>query len=136
MIEPPRVSTVPLRDCSVRSGFVTLRHMNGWSRKIVLLLALLALPLNGIAATLAAPPCHAEHQANAVAHHDGSGTLQQHDSNASNAFSGHFYCQNIVSGMPVAAPSTVIPDYPSFQGSIFVLSSLFVPEQPQRPPLA
>jgi len=109
--------------------------MNGWSGKIVLLLALVVLPLNGIAATVAVPHCDAERQANTVVRHDGSGTLQQHDSNANNAFSGHFYCQNIVSGMPVAAPNTVIPDYPSFEASISLLSSLFVPEQPQRPPL-
>lgn len=110
--------------------------MNGWSGKIVLLLALVVLPLNGIAATFAVLPCHAEHQANTVAHHDGPGTSQQHDSDANNAFSGHFCCQNIVSGMPVAAPNTVIPDYPSFEVSISPLFSLFIPEQPQRPPLA
>ncbi len=110
--------------------------MNGWPGKIALLLALVVLPFNGITASFAALPCYTEQPANIVAHYDGSGTSQQPDSNANNAFSGHFCCQNIVSGMPVTAPDTVIPDYPSFEVSISPLSGLFIPEQPQRPPLA
>ena len=110
--------------------------MNGWSGKIVLLLALVVLPLNGIAAALAVLPCYTEQPANVIAHHDVSGTSQQNDSNANNAFSGHYCCENVVSGMPVAVPYAVIPDYPSFDASIFPLCSLFIPEQPLRPPLA
>jgi hypothetical protein len=110
--------------------------MNGWSGKIVLLLALVMLPLNGMAATLAALSCHAGQPANTVVHHGGSGTSQQNDSTANNAFSGHFCCHNIVSGMPVAAVNAVIPDYPQFEASISPLPGLFIPEQPQRPPLA
>jgi len=110
--------------------------MSGWSGKIVLLLALVASPLNGIAAAFAVLPCDMEQPANIVADDDGSRTSQQHDSDANNAFSGHFCCQNIVCGMPVAAPNAVIPDHPSFEAPISPLSSLFIPEQPQRPPLA
>lgn len=100
----------------------------------MLLLVLVMLPLNGIAATFAVLPCYMEQPANIVTD-NGSRTSQQHDSNTNNAFSGHFCCQNIVSGMPVAALNTVIPDYPPFEVSISLLSSLFIPEQPQRPPL-
>lgn len=110
--------------------------MNSWPGKIALLLALVVLPLNGISATFMVQPCQVEHQTHTVAHHYGSGTSHQHDSNTNHAASGHFCCQNIVSGMPVTAPDTVIPDYPSFEVSISPLFGLFIPEQPQRPPLA
>ncbi len=59
--------------------------MSLWLKRLVPAVVLAVMPLQGIAATLAVLPCHAEQPAGAVvAHHDGLGTSPQHDRDASN----------------------------------------------------
>ena len=96
--------------------------------KFVLLFALLVMPLQGVAASLSAlfcPPAVAA----ATDSPDG-------DDGAVNNVSEHFFCHQLHSAIPVVPAPAAIPDLPVFEPSISLLSSLFFPEQPQRPPFA
>lgn len=50
--------------------------------------------------------------------------------------SGHLNCHHVFSGMPTVMTLSEAPDLPAFESSISLLITLFVPEQPRRPPRA
>lgn len=117
--------------------------------------ALLVMPLHGIAATLTVLLCHGDaqaHAAHAGAGHDHTGhdhdghpqpSTHQHghgdpagsdDSSAGSAF--HLCCNLTASVPPSTSIVTQLPEFPVRALAPEILHDLFVPELPQRPPLA
>ena len=115
--------------------------MTAWPRKFVLVLALAVLPLQGVAATLSVLSCHGDAQAHAVhmqdnhehgMHHDG-----HPDEGGATANSTYHLCCNVTaSAPPVVMPLAVTLDFPVCTFVPDSLHDLFVPDRPQRPPLA
>ena len=115
--------------------------MTTWCKKLVLVLALTVMPLQGVAATLSVLLCHGEAQAHAMhdqgshdhgaradGHPDEGGTTGNHVQ--------HLCCHYTVSAPASLALPAALPD---FLVQAFVpdpLHDLFVPDRPQRPPLA
>lgn len=108
--------------------------------------ALLAVPFQGIAATLSVllchgdPGAHATHGASTPDAHDHHG--HTHDSPAPPAdetAGGLLFhlCCNLSASVPVSVTvAAVLPDFTLRALSPDLLPDLFDPEQPQRPPLA
>lgn len=129
--------------------------LTGWIRNLVLTAALAAMPFQGIAAALTVVLCHGDaqahtlHETQAPAHgephdHGGHGVgsshehgSQQPDDDGSSAGALVHLCCNLSASAP--PPIAVTATLPVFSVRAFVPDSphpLFVPEQPQRPPLA
>ena len=112
------------------------------AKRFVLILALAVLPLQGIAASLAKLACHtgAGEQTAPVTHaHDGHqhGSRQANHSDESNgAEPEQFTCHHLTSALPVMALPTMVADFPVWAPSSYALPDLFIPDRPQRPPLA
>lgn len=113
--------------------------------KILALSLLLILPIQGVAAALGPLLCAAadgHHSMGGDGHSQQSneGTPHSHDKNdgpaADEGVSGHLCCHHFSAGFPVAFEE--LPDLsPTLVSRSIILShKLFVPEQPQRPPLA
>jgi hypothetical protein len=110
--------------------------MTVW-RKRIAVIVLLLLPLQGWAATLSAFTCFSADAHQTVdAHHHDTGPTHEHDGDTGNDHSAQSGCHHFFSGMPAAMTATESPDLPAFESSISLLFTLFVPEQPQRPPRA
>jgi hypothetical protein len=109
-------------------------------KNLVLAAALLVMPLQGIAETLSALLCNGDalvHATHANGGHD-RGTYQ-HGSQDEGSTTGHpaFHpCHNTVSAPLVVTLLTATRDFPVRAFAPDTLYGLFVPEQPQRPPLA
>src|SRR5688572_17213474 len=118
-----------------------------WRNRFVILLLLL-LPLQGLAASLTAFTCHSgqathgdtldhDHGGDPAAQpsHETAATHQHHqDDDRSSDHYGHQNCHQVFSAVPavrVVADSDALPE---FHSSLSLLSTLFVPERPQRPP--
>lgn len=113
--------------------------MKLWWRKLALLLVFLALPLQGAAATIHALSCLADsngqHAAEAHNHDHGSpGSPHDHDGDTGKGGFAHYCCNLVASGLLVAPTMAVQTEPPTFESPISVLATLFIPEQPQRPP--
>ena len=127
--------------------------LTGWIRNLVLTAMLAAMPFQGIAAALAVVLCHGDAQAHAL--HDAQAPAhgEPHDHGSHGTDSGHEHgspqpddgggagtlvhlCCNLSASAP--PPIAVAATLPVFSVRAFVPDSphaLFVPEQPQRPPL-
>lgn len=110
--------------------------MNGWWKKFVLIL-LLVIPLQGLAATLSTLSCFsAEERAttpsHAYIHHDGPS--HQHEGDGSKDNSGHPCCNHFFSAVPAVAATAAPSELSAFESALSLLTTLFVPERPQRPP--
>lgn len=129
--------------------------LTGWIRNLVLAAALAAMPFQGIAAVLTVVLCHGEAQAHVLHAAQASGHGESHDHGAPGAVSGHEHgtSQQDDSGSPASALvhlccnlSASAPPPIAVTAALTVFSvqdlvrdfphPLFVPEQPQRPPLA
>lgn len=110
-------------------------------KRLVLIVTLLALPLQGVAATLSVLLCHGDakvhalhsphapdHAAHAGDHPDETGTR--------GASSYHSCCGHVVSAPPLVTLSRTISDLPMQFSAPEPWHDLFVPELPHRPPLA
>jgi len=114
---------------------------SGW-RKLLALMVFLTLPLQGVAATVHALSClndgnpHAAHsQAHGHGHDHGSHAAPHgHDGDAGKHDSAHFCCNIFSSGMLNVPASSADAAPPIFATAIPSFVTLFVPEQPQRPP--
>jgi hypothetical protein len=109
-------------------------------RKLVLAAAVALMPLQGIAAGLMSMlPCHGDTQA----HSNAEGGGHRHDSDPASQDGGgdgtvayHPCCHSTASAsVPVTLPAS-LPDSPVRTLAADAPRELFVPEQPQRPPLA
>lgn len=120
-------------------------------RNVVLAALLAMLPFQGIAATLTLLLCqgdakvHAVHAASQSHHHvgdhgtghaHGESTSQQDDSNNGGTPLYHLCCNLSASAPPSMEIHAALPDFSIRTFVPDTLPSLFVPEQPQRPPLA
>ena len=110
-------------------------------KKLVLVVVLLVLPFQGVAATVSVLLCHGDAQAHAThtsgapdrgMHHDG----QSDEGGASGNPANHLCCHSAVSASPVVALPAALPDFPVRTLAPDLLPDLFVPDRPQRPPLA
>jgi hypothetical protein len=125
--------------------------MRLWFEKLSVLMLLLVLPLQGVAAVLMPLACvgaPTHHAASAAGSHPHPAAEQSHQHDAfatagddqgnenggtSKNISGHHLCH--LFSTVLTTPSTVAAaDLPELISSISLPSALFVPEQPQRPP--
>jgi len=111
----------------------------------VLLLALAVMPLQGTAATLSALLCDDEAQTHAMhdpsghdqgMHHDGHSNDQQDTGGAIGNSAYHPCCHYTVSALAAVTLLMARPDSPVGAFAPDALHDLFVPDRPQRPPLA
>lgn len=115
--------------------------MSLWLKKVVLAAALIVMPLQGIAATLSVVRCHGEAQAHVMHANDVGDRTMMGDSQSDNGGVGGnlaYYpcCHNVVSAAPITAPLAAQPEFPVRTFAPDSLHDLFVPDRPQRPPLA
>jgi len=115
------------------------------AKRFVLLLLLLTLPTQGIAAALSGLVCdsagekqlahiaHADNSHHADAQSDGS---YAHDDDGIDVHYDNFSCNHLVFVLPAVMVPATVPDFPLWASSAHTLADLFVPERPQRPPLA
>ena len=118
--------------------------MTAWRRKLVFVLVFAVVPLQGVAASLSVLSCLSDTQAQAThtrgdpehsmhhdAHPDEGGATGQ------SAYHYHLCCNITASAPPLMTPSAGLPDFPVHAlAPPHSLRDLFIPEQPQRPPLA
>ena len=120
---------------------VTIICMSPWLKTLVLAAALLVMPLQGIAATLTYLLCHGETKAHGMHSPDSAdrsayqGAPRDEGDTSSNV--AHNPCFNhIVSAPPVANLPAALPYFPVQALAPDPLHDLFLPDRPQRPPLA
>jgi DUF2946 family protein len=113
--------------------------MKLWWRKLAVFLVFLALPLQGAAATIHALSClsHSDGQHAAQAHDHGSpGSSHDHDGDTGKSDFAHYCCNLVASGLLVLPTAAIQAEPPILESPISLFATLFIPEQPQRPPLA
>lgn len=119
--------------------------MKSWSKQLVLVLALAVMPLQGIAATLSVLLCHGDAQAHSShagdSHDHSSQPDSHHDQHPADDGGGGSAPYHLCCHFTVTAPATVtlavsLPDFPALAFAPTPLHDLFVPDRPQRPPLA
>jgi hypothetical protein len=122
--------------------------LSPWIKKAVLAAAIAVMPLQGIAAVLTVLMCHGDSQIHATHKGDGhehvdSAPDPQHDhgatagSDGSSSDASFHLCCNLAASVPSAhGIDARLPDFPVRAIVPDSLHELFVPEQPQRPPLA
>lgn len=121
-----------------------MRRVFGFCGKLVVLVLLLAMPLQGVAETATALLHHSDgaEQAAYVMHsHDGHDHGTQRDNHQNNGdgtgqHTSHFCGHHFTSVLPAAALPVVTPDFPVWALAPRTLHDLFFPELPDRPPLA
>jgi hypothetical protein len=116
--------------------------LNG-AKRFVLLLALVMLPVQGLAAGLSGLVCDADsdepttHVAHANHGHDHGAQRDSHPNDGgANIQHEHFSCHHLVSILPAVTLPATLPDFPVWASLSHGLPDLFVPDRPQRPPLA
>jgi hypothetical protein len=117
-----------------------------WLKRLVLAAALAVMPLQGVAATLSVLLCHGEaqaHSSHAGDGHDHSAQSDSHhaaqqpaDDNAGSGAPYHLCCHFTASAPATMTPQAVSIDFPTQAYTPEPLHDLFVPDRPQRPPLA
>ena len=95
-------------------------------------MALVLLPLQGLAASISEIACvsHDAHHAlspHAHAHHNPA----DQDSDTGGDRSSHLTCHHVFNGMPAIMTVDVPAELPAFESSISLLVTLHVPETPQ-----
>jgi hypothetical protein len=116
--------------------------MKLWWRRLALLLVFLALPLQGAATTIHALSClsdgsNGRHAAQGHAYdHGPHGSPHDHDGDTGKNDLAHFCCNLVASGLLMVPAAAVRAEPPALESPISLLATLFIPEQPQRPPLA
>jgi hypothetical protein len=103
------------------------------------LLVFLALPLQGAAATIHALTClsdgNRQHTVQVHSHdHESPGSSHEHDGDTGKGNFAHYCCNLVASGLLVVPTVAVQAEPPTLESPISLLATLFVPEQPQRPP--
>ena len=116
-------------------------------KRLVLAAALVVMPLQGMAATLAVLICHGDAKAHAMheqpshdhdagaAHHDHDAT-DSRDGGASGNALFHLCCNLTAVAPPIAAQPAAPAEFPLRALAPDSLHDLYFPDQPQRPPLA
>jgi hypothetical protein len=116
-----------------------------WLKKLVLAAALAVMPLQGVAATLSVLLCHGDAQAHAAhdgGHDHGAQPGDHHhgqppvDDGAGNGAPYHLCCHFTVTAPVTVTLAMTLPDFPALAFAPAGLHDLYVPDRPQRPPLA
>jgi hypothetical protein len=116
-----------------------------WLKKLVLAAALAVMPLQGIAGGLSALLCHGDAQAHAAhagdshdhsAPHDSHHDKHSGDNGGAGGSAYHLCCHYTVSAPSAVTLPVALPDFPVRAYAPDPLHDLFVPDRPQRPPLA
>ena len=125
--------------------------MSNWSKKLVLVLAFAVMPLQGLAATLTILLCHGDAQTHGMhvggnGHEHGAGEARHdhphpaaagnHDDESTGNSAYHLCCNLTASAPPAATVPAALPDFPAQAFTPAPLHDLFIPDRPQRPPLA
>ena len=115
--------------------------MPTWCRQIALLLAIVVMPLQGIAATASFLFCHMADARGAAHAHDHAATSDNDGGPAMMVVTGthelgDFCSHHFTSALPVAAFSAATPGLQSPDFSAPTLNTHFIPDRPQRPPQA
>jgi len=110
-------------------------------KRLVLAAALAVMPLEGVAAAMAALVCHGDAQAHATHEnggHDRSTKNEPHhdDGGISGADAYHLCCHYTASAPSAITAPTALPDFPVRSFAPDFLHDRYFPDQPQRPPLA
>jgi hypothetical protein len=110
--------------------------MKLWLRRFVLLLALAGTPLQGMAAALSAQLCHLGANEHAL-DIDGIQHESRQDESGTRSHAVDHLCSNLTLSAPsVSATLSAAADFPVSAFGPDPLHDLFVPDRPQRPPLA
>lgn len=115
--------------------------MAHWLKKFILLSLLVVMPLQGIAAEIAAVNCdgkepqRAAHDFGLNAGEESAGAPTNDDSVAPGVKLGGDCCHQLGANAPVILVSASAPELPGWLLPAYDLLNLFIPEQPQRPPL-
>jgi hypothetical protein len=111
------------------------------TRKLVLLLALLALPLQGLATVATFFKCHeqaaAEASLHAAQHEHTDGTSHQHQESDDGTLgaSGTHSCGHCLAlHVPVAVVATLLPASGTWSVPRFLSYAPYFPDHPRRPP--
>ena len=130
-------NTMQLRAWELFSKLISMRI---GVRNLILLGLLLILPIQGMATALGQVLCdvseHHSAQAHSHAQHD-HGTPHDHESDGTTTgqdHAGHLCCHHFSAAAPNSLDSAPNTDLPVFQSALSLLWTLFIPEQPQRPP--
>ena len=116
-----------------------------WLKKLILAAALAVMPLQGVAATLSVLLCHGEAQThsahaggdhNHVAHQDRHLDQHQGDDGAAGSSLFHLCCNYTVTAPSDVTLPVSLPEFPVRAYALDPLHDLYVPDRPQRPPLA
>lgn len=110
-----------------------------------MLLVFLALPLQGVAATIHALSCLSEGNGQHVGEphghtqshghdHRSPGSSHDHDGDTGTGGFAHYCCNLVASGLLGVPTAAVAAEPPTIESPISLLTTLFIPEQPQRPP--
>ncbi len=111
-------------------------------KRFVLLLALAVLPVQGVGGSFANLACHAgmgEHGAHGAQVHDGHdhGVQENGHSDEGKAVDmEHSSCHPLTPVLPVVMFPWNPSDYPVWAAYSHGLPDFFIPDRPQRPPLA
>jgi hypothetical protein len=104
-------------------------------RKLAAFILLLLIPLQGAATPmLSVLQCSPAAAGAAYSPNSDDEAAQKQGDVDGKAIHDPFFCHQSVSGIPVIPRLSAMSDLPVFVPSVSLLSSLFVPEQPQRPP--
>ena len=112
------------------------------AKRIVLLLALAMLPVQGVGASFAHLACHTgagEHGPHGMHGHDGhdhGGQKNGHSDEGKAVDMEHSSCHPSTPVLPVVTLPSNPSDFPVWAPSSYGLPELFIPDRPQRPPLA
>lgn len=111
------------------------------AKRFVVLLVLAVLPVQGIAASFAKLACHTgsgEHAAAAHTHdgHDHAPQGHSHSDDGKNLDPERFSCHHMTAVLPAATLPARVSEFPAWAPSSYGLPELFIPDRPQRPPLA
>jgi hypothetical protein len=111
-----------------------------WLKRMVLAAAFAVMPLQGMTAVIVASPCHGDtpsHAHESGGHDQGaSHETRQDKGGISSDSTGHPCCQVTISALPVVTLPAALPDFPIRAPAPDLLHGRFIPDQPQRPPLA
>ncbi len=119
---------------------VTITRMSLWLKALVLTAALLVMPLQGIASTLSILLCDGDARPHTMHANGGHDRDAHQDGNqgegGTNSNSTYHPCHNAVSAPLFVTSLAAAPDFPVRTFAPVPLRDLFIPDRPQRPPLA
>jgi hypothetical protein len=124
----------------VENSYFRIRRVLKALRKFAVLVLLLVLPLQGVAASLTDSLCSsapAQSQP-VVGHGDDGHASSSHEQNGSTetTYSGNLCCHHVFTAIPVITADAGSAEPPAFDPQHRYSPWLFFPEQPQPVPLA